>query len=445
MHVHLRFAVVTLAVALTLGFAASAVQDTPATQTKSNCAADNGGIKLPSGFCASVFADNLGHARHLAVAANGVVYVNTSSSKSNKFTNAPGGFIVALRDADGDGKAEMNERFGTSYENGKPGGGTGIQVYDGALYVEVDDKIVRYKLEGDALAPKGNAEAIVGDLPMDGDHIAHAFAIAADGTMYVNSGSMTNSCQQTNRTLESPGVKPCKELDRRAGVWRYDAKKTNQSFSADQRFAAGLRNAVALAVHPGDNVLFATVHDRDQLNDNWPKLFTEAQNNELPAETLVRVDKDAAYHWPYCYFDPQQDKFMLAPEYGGDGKTEGDCSKLSKPLMTFPAHWAPESMVFYNGSAFPASYRDGAFIAFHGSWNRKPMQSGFVVVYVPFSGGKPSGKYAEFATGFAGAAMPIDPMQAAYRPMGLAIGPDGALYVSDDTKGRIWRITTVRP
>ena len=213
------------------------------------------GITVPTGFCASVFADNLGHARHLAVAPNGDVYVNTWSSMYTMMKNAPGGYIVALRDADHDGRAEMVERFGTIHQDGKPGGGTGIAVHDGALYAEVDNKIVSYALGADSPAPKSQPQTIVTGLPQGGDHPMHPFAIAPDGSLYMDSGSPSNSCQEKNRAFESPGRKPCRELETRAGIWRYDTKKTGQAFSPRERYATGLRNPEALAVQPRDGAL----------------------------------------------------------------------------------------------------------------------------------------------------------------------------------------------
>ena len=406
------------------------------------CDAGDGGLTLPSGFCASIFADNLGHARHIVAAPNGDLYVNTSSSMSNEFTNAPGGFVIALRDADKDGHAEITQRFGTTFQAGKPGGGTGIGVFNNHLYVEVDDKIVKYSLAKDNPVPTGDPAVVLSGLPMDGDHTAHAFAIAPDGALYVNSGSATNSCQEKNRTLESPGEKPCAELDRRAGVWKYDANKTNQTFSPAERIVTGARNTLALAVH--DGALYGVIHGRDQLSDNWPKLYTSAQNNELPAEILARLAPGQDYGWPYCYYDASQEKAVLAPEYGGDGgKAEGDCASKTQPIAAFPAHWAPEAIVFATGSGFPESHRNGAFVSFHGSWNRTPAQQGFRVVFVPFSGGT-AAPHKDFATGFTGTKPPADSKDAAqapHRPMGLAIGPDGSLYVSDDIGGRIWKIT----
>ena len=419
---------------------AAAASATAQQVRPAGCDEGNAGLTLPAGFCASLFAEGLGHARHLAIAPSGDVFVNTSSSKQGKFTNAPGGFIVALRDADKDGHAEIVERFGTAYEVGKPGGGTGIAVFGDGLFVEVDDAIVRYPLRAGAIVPPGPSEAVLSNLPMDGDHTMHPFAISSQGVLYVNSGSASNSCQVQNRSIESPGQQPCRELTTRAGIWRYDAAKRGQTFSAAERFATGARNTVALAVHPIDGALYAAVHGRDQLSDNWPKLFTDAQNTELPAEVLVRVAGGEDFGWPRCYFDGARGKYFLAPEYGGDGTKEGDCAVKPMPAVTFPAHWAPEAMVFSQGTAFPAAYRDGAFVSFHGSWNRKPRQAGFLVAFVPYAEGRPAGRSQEFATGFAGPELPADPAQAAHRPMGLAVGPDGALYVSDDVKGRIWRI-----
>src|SRR6185295_10899661 len=180
-------------------------------------------------------------------------------------------------------------RFGTQFQPGQTGGGTGIAVHDDGLFVEVDDRIVRYALRDGALVPAGTEEIVLSGLPRVGDHQMHPFAISSDGALYVNSGSTTNSCQEKNRTLQSPGLKPCAELDTHAGIWFYDAHKRNQIFSSRERYATGMRNTVALDVQPLDNQLYAVVHGRDQLSENWPKLYTTAQNTELPAETLVHV------------------------------------------------------------------------------------------------------------------------------------------------------------
>jgi glucose/arabinose dehydrogenase len=422
----------------------TAASSTQAVSTAA-CASDNGGITLPNGFCATVFADTIGHARHIVVASNGDVYVNTWSGPYYQGATHPGGFLVALRDTNHDGKADIIKRFGpdTQHQNG---GGTGIGIYKGALYAEEGDtiskRIVRYAISTDSMTPVSSAsETIVGGLPANGDHPMHPFVIDPGGNLYMDVGSATNSCQIKNRTLESPGHKPCTELRMRAGIWRYDANKTNQKFSPAERYATGIRNAVGIAFDPAGQ-LYSTQHGRDQLFDNWPKLYTAEQGQNLPAEELLKIVPGGDYGWPTCYYDGQQQKLVLAPEYGGDGgKAVGDCATKRGPEAFFPAHWAPDDLLFYSGSSFPAHYKDGAFIAFHGSWNRAPgPQGGYNVVFVPFAGGKPvdPAKFEIFADGFAGAVK--QPDRAAHRPTGLALGPDGAIYFTDDQGGRVWKV-----
>jgi glucose/arabinose dehydrogenase/mono/diheme cytochrome c family protein len=418
----------------------SSAQAEPGTAPASACANDNSGITLPSGFCATIFADNIGHARHLVVAPNGVVYVNTWSGRYYGNDKPPaGGFLVALQDTDGDGRADVNTRFGDSVATGSAGG-TGIALYKDWLYAEVNDRIVRYALPTGSVAPSGAPEVVVSGLPLTGDHPMHPFAIDAQGSLYVDLGSATNACQVRNRTRNSPGNDPCTELETRGGIWRYDANRTGQKFSPDERFATGLRNGEGIAFDT-EGGIYATQHGRDQLSENWPQLYRPEQGASLPAEELVRLERGADYGWPQCYFDETQGKLVLAPEYDGDGgKTVGPCAQKQAPIATFPAHWAPNDLLLYHGQQFPVAYRGGAFIAFHGSWNRAPFpQGGYSVVFQPLADGKPSGRYVVFADGFAGAVK--EPGQAAHRPSGLAMGPDGALYIADDSHGRIWRVT----
>jgi glucose/arabinose dehydrogenase len=263
--------------------------------------------------------------------------------------------------------------------------------------------------------------------------------IAQDGALYANMGSRTNACQKRNRTQGSPGIDPCTETETRAGIWRFDANRTGQKFGPEQRYATGIRNAVGLAFG-ADGALYATQHGRDQLAENWPEKFTPAQSQENPAEVLLRVTDSANFGWPYCWFDKGQNKYMLAPEYGGDGKEAGRCANVPMPVAAFPAHWAPNDVAIYTGTQFPQKYRNGAFVAFHGSWNRAPgPQGGYQVVFQALNGAQANGQFEPFAGGFGGANP--QPTSAPYRPSGLALGPDGALYVSDDVKGRIWRVT----
>lgn len=404
------------------------------------CAGDNGGITLPAGFCATIFADNIGHARHLVVAPNGVVYVNTWSGRYYRNDVPPaGGFLVALQDTNGDGRADVVTRFGETREQGGTGG-VGIALYNGALYAEAGARILRYALPPGAIVPNAAPDVIVSGLPLTGDHPMHPFVIDAQGHLYVDSGSATNACQDQNRMPNSVGHQPCTELETRGGIWRFDANHIEQRFSPAERFATGLRNGEGIAFDAAGRI-FATQHGRDQLRENWPRLYTPEQGANEPAEELVQLEQGADYGWPYCYFDLSRNRLVLAPEYGGDGgNAVGACALKHAPVAALPAHWAPNDLAIYAGEQFPEAYRGGAFIAFHGSWNRAPFpQGGYNVVFQPLADGKANGDYVVFADGFAGASK--EPGRAAHRPTGLAVGPQGDLYISDDERGRIWRVT----
>jgi glucose/arabinose dehydrogenase len=389
------------------------------------CDADNGGLTLPEGFCAVVVADQVGAARHLVVTQSGDLFVALENGGG---AGAQGG-VLALRDTNADGKAELRARFG-------PEGGTGIALGHGVLYFSSPSTVYRFQLVGQRLAPRGAPEVIVRGLPTGG-HAARNLALSPDGrVLYVNIGSPSNSCQAADRSAESPGKDPCPELATRAGIWRFDAAKRDQGQADGQRVATGIRNAVGLTVAP-DGQLWATQHGRDQLGQNWPKLFTIEQSAEKPSEELVQVREGDDFGWPYCYHDLELGHLVLAPEYGGDGKQTGRCAQKKEPAVAFPGHWAPDGLMFYTGAQFPAAYRGGAFIAFHGSWNRAPLpQAGYRVVFVPFKGGRPVGTYQTFADGF----WHQNGTGPQHRPVGLAQGPDGSLYISDDAAGRIWRV-----
>jgi glucose/arabinose dehydrogenase/mono/diheme cytochrome c family protein len=412
---------------------------TAATPPATSCPGDNGGLTLSPGFCASVYADNIGHARHMVVSADGTLYANTWSGRY--FRNSPppaGGFVVAMKDTRGSGHADVIQRLGVTVEAGGTGG-SGIALYNGSLYAEENGRILRYKLDASGQA-SGAGDIVVSGMPLTGDHPMHPFVIDPKGQIFVDIGTATNSCQAENRIANSPGLSPCKEKEMRGGTWRYDASKTGQVFSAAARYASGIRNGEGFAFDDAGR-LFATQHGRDQLFQNFPKLYNAEQGADLPAEELVQVVEGADYGWPECYYDQNQKRLVLAPEYGGDGgKTAGVCAQRRAPVAAFPGHWAPNDLAIYHGTKFPMAYRGGAFIVFHGSWNRAPLpQGGYNIVFQPLADGKATGPYVIFADGFAGAHK--EPGRAAFRPTGVAEAPDGSLFVSDDVHGRIWRIT----
>ena len=394
------------------------------------CDTDNAGLTLPPGFCAGVFAEVQGRPRHLTVAPNGDVFVAISPPRQNREV----GGIVVLWDADGDGKADGEHAFAS-------GIGDDVVFSSGYLYFSTNTTIVRYAWRDGQREPTGDAETIADDLPAYGGHRAKSMAVGADGSLYVNSEGPSNACQQEARTAGSPGVDPCDQLEYGAGVWRFDANRLGQSLTDGERFGTGMRNTVALTVRQSDGKVYGVIHGRDQLSELWPEHFTAEQRAELPAEEFVQVNQGDDFGWPYCYYDHFQHEKKLGPEYGGDGQKVGRCADAKDPLTSFPAHWAPMSILFYSGASFPDRYQNGAFVAFHGSWNRAPSpQGGYNVVFVPFSGADP-GEWEVFADGFAGT--DVSPRNASHRPVGLALGPDGSLYVSDDQGGTIFRISYV--
>ena len=283
-----------------------------------SCPSNDTQLKLADGFCATVFADSIGAARHLVVAANGDVYVTLEGTKPSPEKQLGGqpqppapAAVIALRDTTGDGKADVIERI--------PGtGNTGIGIYDNALYVDEGTKIVRYAMDSSSLLPKGQPQTIVSGLPLMPGHRARNFAIGPDGALYVNVGTATNSCQQKDREAGSKGVDPCTELKTRGGIWKFDARKTGQSFSPNARFATGLRNGMGLAFM--GNQLWATQHGRDGLYDQWKTVFNDTKYQaENPAEELVQVNQGDDFGWPYCYYAVDQKKLVDAPVYGGVG------------------------------------------------------------------------------------------------------------------------------
>ncbi|NOT07673.1 MAG: sorbosone dehydrogenase [Gemmatimonadales bacterium] len=389
------------------------------------CAPDNAGLTLPAGFCAVLVGENLGPVRHLAVAPNGDLFAAKRGAQ---------GGIVALRDTTGDGKADVVSNFLQGV------GGSGIALSADAVYFAANGNannntkasVLRFSWKPGELIPSGAPDTIATDLPIGG-HGEKGIALGRNDALFVSFGSLTNSCLPPgiDRQIAQAGPNPCTELEQRAGIWRFDAKKTGQTPATGTRWATGLRNAMAVSVDPATGTLYAGVHGRDGLAEQWKWPAEEGREN--PAETVYALAEGADGGWPYCYFDSRQKVMVLNPEYGGDGTKAGDCGRKTQPVASFPGHWAPNATAFSQGTQFPAAFRDGIFVAFHGSWNRAPApQEGYRVVFAPVKNGKGTGAPVNFAVP-AG-----DPTS--IRFTGLAFGPDGSLYLSADLQGKIWRV-----
>ena len=343
------------------------------------------------------------------------------------------GGVAALRDANGDGRFEISEKFGE-------GSATGIALRNGYLWIAKVNSVERYKMTPGQLKPSGAPEVVVSGLQGVRQHGDKGIAFDGKGFFYVNVGAPSNDCQVRDRTKQSPGQDPCPILEEHGGIWKFSETKLGQTQADGVRYATGMRQMPAIAWH--DGALYIVMNSRDQLDTLWPGKFTAEENATRPAEPMYRVDKQGDnFGWPYCFYDYTVNKLLLQPEYGGDGKEVGRCSQYKLPITSFPAHWAPVDLMFYSGTQLPAHYRNGAFIAFHGSWNRAPLaQEVSNVTFQPFSGNKPSGKFEVFASGFAGKPEIKNPNDALARADGVAQGPDGSLYITESQKGKVWRV-----
>lgn len=386
------------------------------------CEDDNAGLTLPAGFCARIYADDVGAARHLAVAPNGDVYVaiedaNTASAGTTRMRGRGG--LFAFRDTSGDGRADLVRPLNHL-------GGHGIAMRGDTLWFSTSSTVYRYVTDARRFGAVGPAETIVEGMPTGG-HSSRSLALGDSNALFVNVGSDSNVCD---------GEDPCAETAVRAAIWKLDASRPRQRLEDGIRYASGIRNAVGLVWNPDFHSLFATQHGRDELG-RFRQYYAAGDNDVLPSEEFMRVARGDDFGWPYCYHDWRINKKVLAPEYGGDGARQERCANAARPLMGFPGHWAPDGLAFYNGTMFPPKYRHGAFIAFHGSWNRR-RHDGYKVVFVPFAGAMPAGDYEIFADGFAGERK--GPGSAQHRPVGVTVAPDGSLYITDDQRGRIYNI-----
>ncbi|GAB3882385.1 PQQ-dependent sugar dehydrogenase [Spirosoma agri] len=390
----------------------------PRTSAKTIVAAD---LKLPAGFSATIAAEELGSARHLVVSKNGDIYVKLGKLKDGKG-------IYRLRDTNKDGIIDERVGFG-DYP------GTGIFLKNGYLYASSNSGVFRYKLnDKDEVIDPDQPEKIVSGLMVHTRDQSKSIAVDNQDNIYVNVASDNDACREAGT---GKGIMPCPLLDSAAAIWQFKTNRPNQTYADGVRYTTGLKNVVGLDWNSKSNSLFVTQHGRGQFHDFYPQYYTAKQSAELPAETMYEVHKGDDAGWPYIYYDQVQKKKILAPEYGGDGKKTGG-EKTIDPVVAFPAHLGPNSLLFYTGTTFPVKYRNGAFIAFHAQ--SAELHKGYMVAFVPFKNGKPSGNWEIFADNFAGTDLvkPTGPVQ--HRPCGLAQGPDGSLYVTDDLNGTLFRI-----
>lgn len=387
---------------------------------------ENAGLTLPPRFKAQKLVDSLGRVRHIAVSPNGKIYVRLARLKDGTGT-------ILLEERNG--KATVISRFGNF-------NGTGVYIKNGYLYTSSNSEIFRYKLDENYMVVNPNIpEKLVTGLVDKGTHETKSIVVDDAGNMFIPIGAPSNSCQFEDRKQGSLGQENCPLLETAGGVWLFKADKLNQTYKEGIRYSTGLRNVVAVDFNYQTKKLYVMQHGRDQLNTIFPHLYTVKDNAELPAECMYALHQGADAGWPYIYYDPFQKKKILAPEYGGDGKMEGSSQYLD-PEAAYPAHMAPNGLLFYTGNQFPERYKNGAFIAFHGSWNRSPEpQKGFFVVFQPFKDGKPFGDWEVFADGFAGSPEKAASGRVDRKPCGLAQSADGSLYITDDLKGAIFKVT----
>jgi glucose/arabinose dehydrogenase len=369
--------------------------------------------------------------RHIVVRSNGDVIAGVLNQR-----RIAGGLLV-MRDTNHDGHADLAERVG---EEGVHGVALGS---DSSLYASTATRVYHYRFSGTELHPSKRVDTMVVGLPTR-SLPSHSLAVDGRNNLIVSIGAMSTACAPKEEP-NVPGRDPCPELETSAGIWRFPTDRAMLQMAEGTRIATGLYNAIALTFSARDTAIYAASHGRDNLHEFWPELYGDEAGATRVADELIRVAAIRAdYGWPYCFYDYVDGRRVLAPEYAGPKALPGRCDRQIQPLLPFPAHWSPMAILFYTGKMFPEKYRSGAFIAFHGSAYRAPLpQEGYNVVFVAFKDGLPFGDYETFADGFAGGM--LSPEGAVHRPVGLAQGPDGALYVSDDKGGRSWRITYSRP
>lgn len=339
--------------------------------------------KAPEGFHVSVFAKDVPGARWLAVAPNGDIFVAETDA----------GKVEVLHDPQHTGKAVSRTVFADHLRSP-----FGIAFHHGYVYVGDTNALLRFKYNPKTSERTGEAEHLL-TLPTGG-HSTRTVVFGKDGTLYLGVGSHGNI---------DVGGDPI-----RAAISVCDDDRCTHHHV----YGAGLRNPVGLVINPQTGQIWTTVNERDMMGDN------------LPPDYFTSVRKGGFYGWPYSYIGKNIDT-RVKPQ------RPDLVAKAIVPDVLLGAHRAPLQAAFYEGNQFPASYKNGAFIAEHGSWNRS-IRAGYQVAFVPFANGKPTGPPQVFLQGFV-----PDPAKDAVwgRPVGVAVAPDGSLLVSDDGGGVIWRVS----
>jgi glucose/arabinose dehydrogenase/cytochrome c553 len=402
----------------------------------------NGGLYLPDGFVAKVVIDSVGSTRHIAVNDNGDIYAKLRSSRPGQ------GGTIAMRDLNSDGRVDSIVRFGNYTDVG--GSAVGVTIHNGYLYTSTVKQVLRNKLTLGELIPTSETEIVLTDMNpavARNWHTTKPLAFDKNGNMYVPFGSPSDAGQDITQygpigIPNGKGVDPSPELERHGGIWKFDANKLNQTQDDGVKYATGIRSVVGMTWNNADDKLYAVMNGIDNFHTIYADLYTPWQAAVLPSEPLLRITQGADFGWPYAYYDHTLKKNVLQPGYGGHSKAVGGrAAKFTLPVMGFPGHWAPMDILFYKGSQFPDRYKQGAFVALHGSTDRSPYpQSGYIVCFVPFNKNGSAQPWEVFADGFTVVDTVVNTSDAKYRPMGLAEGPDGSLYLSESNKGKIWRV-----
>lgn len=363
--------------------------------------------QVPDGFKIALFAEGLSGPREMRVAPNGDIFIAETGP----------GRIRVLRAADGEARPTANEVYA-----GGLNGPFGIAFYPGGndpkwVYVANNDSVVRFPYKAGDLKASGKAATVVAELPHNGGHSTRDIAFSPDGKrMMISVGSRSNDAEGSDKAPDgfiashALGESWGSETDR-ADVLTFDPDGKRLGV-----FATGIRNCVGLAVHPKTGDLYCSTNERDGLGDN------------LVPDYVTRVREGAFYGWPWFYLGDHQD-----PRHASERADLKD--KITVPDVLLQAHSASLGLTFYNGSQFPSEYSGDGFAAEHGSWNRS-KRTGYKVIRIRLKDGVPTGEYEDFVTGFV-----IDDSNVWGRPVGVAVAHDGALLVSEDGNGTIWRIT----